>query len=231
MTFPKSSHYLHQFWLKLHPNSFHLDNVSFPGYPANFDYFIWVQISDTICSEGRDSDALEKEGTGTGLWLQNGPTPDSYMEVPMKRSKAIKKGWTKCNCFIGMGKLPNKCSINLLMHALGRLCLRPNFQPNNYNMWVDGKWNNCETFFSCTILGYHNFYDLPHVREANCTDSLPAFLLYNKKGELHGFGFVVPGYASSPKFEHPPSWAVRVRCDTNASNLFPLHIFTSSHPS
>jgi charged multivesicular body protein 7 len=115
---------------------------------------------DTICTTGRDANSLDTEGTGNGLWFQNGARPVDLIDVPLKRSKAIENQWTKNNCFPAMG--------------------------------------------------YHNFYNIPWVRENNCTVSRPAFLLFNGKDELHGFGFVVQGTATSKKFEHPPNLAIRL---------------------
>jgi len=114
---------------------------------------------DLICSEGRDESALNSEGTGSGLYFQNGNTPNDLITVPLKRSDAIRQHWDENSCFPAMG--------------------------------------------------YHNFYNLSHVRETGCRESRPAFLLYNRKQQLHGFGFVIPGTASSPRFEHPPNFGIK----------------------
>lgn len=114
---------------------------------------------DLICSEGRNETDLSKDGTGTGLWFQNGATPSDLITVPLKRGDAIRESWNQNACFPGMG--------------------------------------------------YHNFYNVSHLRETNCAESRPAFLLYNRAKNLHGFGFVIPGLAQSPKFEHPPNFGIK----------------------
>ena len=45
------------------------------------------------------------QGTGTGLWLQNGRNPFENVQVPMNRSDAIAEGWTQNQCFAAMGNL------------------------------------------------------------------------------------------------------------------------------
>jgi charged multivesicular body protein 7 len=57
----------------------------------------------TICTTGRTKDQLFTEGTGTVLVLQNGLTPSTLINVPLDRTQATAEGWTKNQCFIGMG--------------------------------------------------------------------------------------------------------------------------------
>jgi len=55
-----------------------------------------------ICTTGRTEESIQKEGIATGIYLQNG-TPDNLIEIPYYRKDAIVAGWTKNNCFLGMG--------------------------------------------------------------------------------------------------------------------------------
>ncbi|CAF1175274.1 unnamed protein product [Rotaria sordida] len=59
----------------------------------------------TICSTGRDPSSLKHEGTGTGLWLQNGTDPirDS-IQIPLFESDLSPTKWDKGLCFPSMGK-------------------------------------------------------------------------------------------------------------------------------
>lgn len=63
-------------------------------------YFVPPQ---SICTTGRTPFDLLNEGTGTGLWFQNGNNPNSQIDVPMTRPEAAAVGWTNCECFPGMG--------------------------------------------------------------------------------------------------------------------------------
>jgi len=58
----------------------------------------------TICTSGRTSDELKTEGTGTGLWLQNGPDPikDSVL-APYLEDDVKQTAWTYGHCFYTMG--------------------------------------------------------------------------------------------------------------------------------
>jgi len=58
----------------------------------------------TICQSGRDASRLKKEGTGTGLWLQNGTDPihDSF-QSPLYEKEINKTKWVKGACFPSMG--------------------------------------------------------------------------------------------------------------------------------
>jgi charged multivesicular body protein 7 len=57
----------------------------------------------TICTTGRNSSDLPINGTGTGLWIQDGPTALDVEEVPKTRAEAINNGWTQNQCFPSMG--------------------------------------------------------------------------------------------------------------------------------
>ncbi len=64
-------------------------------------------VPESICEEGRPSDYLDLNGTMDGVYLQAGPTPDTYYPflVPNKRLDAIRKHWVKNNCANGKGML------------------------------------------------------------------------------------------------------------------------------
>ncbi|CAF1451014.1 unnamed protein product [Rotaria sordida] len=58
----------------------------------------------TICTSGRDATGLKNEGTGTGLWLQNGTNPISdSVQAPLYESGVSATKWTKGACFPSMG--------------------------------------------------------------------------------------------------------------------------------
>jgi hypothetical protein len=58
----------------------------------------------TICQAGRDASRLKVEGTGSGLWLQNGTNPvrDSFA-IPMQESGISSTKWVQGACFPTMG--------------------------------------------------------------------------------------------------------------------------------
>ncbi|WAR21229.1 hypothetical protein MAR_015203 [Mya arenaria] len=64
-------------------------------------YFI---PSDTVCTTGRTEADFHQEGTGTGLWVQNGTTPSSTVQIPMTIEQARTSAWTEGKCFASMGK-------------------------------------------------------------------------------------------------------------------------------
>ncbi|CAF3709047.1 unnamed protein product [Rotaria sp. Silwood1] len=77
-------------------------------------YFVDPQ---TICTSGRDEARLKLEGSGTGLWLQNGPDPirDS-VQSPLYENTVNTTKWVLGSCFPSMGvhywydnRLDNKC--------------------------------------------------------------------------------------------------------------------------
>ena len=59
----------------------------------------------TICQPGRVAQRLTTEGTGTGLWLQNGTDPirDSF-PAPLTEADVTGTKWVKGSCFPTMGK-------------------------------------------------------------------------------------------------------------------------------
>jgi len=64
-------------------------------------YFVDPEI---ICNGGRDSSMWESQGTGDRLLLQNGPTPDDLLSVPLTQDEADAEGfWKHHLCIMGMG--------------------------------------------------------------------------------------------------------------------------------
>ncbi|CAF4932835.1 unnamed protein product [Rotaria sp. Silwood1] len=65
----------------------------------------------TICQSGRDVSHLKHEGTGTGLWLQNGSNPirDS-IEMPLYENMVNNTKWIKGTCLPTMGMFDNRKS-------------------------------------------------------------------------------------------------------------------------
>ncbi|RUS88544.1 hypothetical protein EGW08_003720, partial [Elysia chlorotica] len=58
----------------------------------------------TICTSGRTQADFDSDGTGTGLWIQNGSTPDQVTQVPYYQTGLSGTNWTEGKCFISMGK-------------------------------------------------------------------------------------------------------------------------------
>jgi len=58
----------------------------------------------SICGGGRSKEQLDKEGTGTGLWLQTGPNPlkDTVL-IPANEAEVKKTSWKFGKCFYTMG--------------------------------------------------------------------------------------------------------------------------------
>ncbi|CAF1323860.1 unnamed protein product, partial [Didymodactylos carnosus] len=53
---------------------------------------------------GRDEKSLKSDGTGTGLWLQNGANPlTDSMAIPLREENIGSTKWTKGACFPSMG--------------------------------------------------------------------------------------------------------------------------------
>jgi len=84
------------------------------NYKPTISYFqddgdYWTQTAyfvnpSTICSTGRSAADLEKDGTGTGLWLQNGPDPTKdLVSIPLDETEAKKTKWGSGKCFYTMG--------------------------------------------------------------------------------------------------------------------------------
>lgn len=64
-------------------------------------YFVDPRL---ICTSGRTKEQLEKEGTGTGLWLQTGSDPlEDLMSIPLTEEAAKQTAWKLGKCFYTMG--------------------------------------------------------------------------------------------------------------------------------
>ncbi|CAF0866076.1 unnamed protein product [Rotaria sordida] len=85
-----------------------------------------------ICTVGRTLSQLEHEGTGTGLFLQNGTNPiKDSIEIPLWEKDIGKTKWVKGGCFKTMGihywydnRLDKSCSDffpSFLMYNKGQL--------------------------------------------------------------------------------------------------------------
>ncbi|UJR19483.1 hypothetical protein I4U23_022612 [Adineta vaga] len=62
----------------------------------------------TICSVGRTLSRLEHEGTGVGLFFQNGSNPlQDIVEVPLWQNDLGKTKWVRGACFKTMGEFIN----------------------------------------------------------------------------------------------------------------------------
>lgn len=69
------------------------------------NYFITAYFVDpaTICT-GRSAAQYTSQGTGTGLWIQNGTDPvTNSQKIPAKQADIDKTMWTKGVCFVSMG--------------------------------------------------------------------------------------------------------------------------------
>jgi len=88
-------------------------NYTPPAYAANKNYVddgdYWTLTAyfvdpSTICTQGRTSDQLKTQGTGTGVWLQMGTDPiKDSVKIPMLEEDAMKSPWTFGHCFKTMG--------------------------------------------------------------------------------------------------------------------------------
>lgn len=64
-----------------------------------------MRVLETICSTGRTLSELEHQGTGTGLFIQNGTNPlEDVIEIPQREMDLAKTKWTRGSCFKTMGK-------------------------------------------------------------------------------------------------------------------------------
>ena len=78
-----------------------------PGCPSSlFIVSIFnASILARICTVGRTLSQLEHEGTGTGLFFQNGRNPiQDFIEVPLWEDNIGKTKWVKGTCFKTMGE-------------------------------------------------------------------------------------------------------------------------------
>jgi charged multivesicular body protein 7 len=71
------------------------------AYYTETAYFV---EPSTICTTGRTQDQLNTEGTGTGVWIQNGPNPTTnFMQFPNEQSQVNGNDWKGKKCLWGMG--------------------------------------------------------------------------------------------------------------------------------
>ena len=62
-------------------------------------------VAANICNGGRTASEYRSQGTGTGLWIQNGTDPvANAMKIPAKQSDANNTMWTEGVCFPSMGE-------------------------------------------------------------------------------------------------------------------------------
>ena len=75
---------------------------------AGIDVYVltaYLVEPSTICAAGRNASLLQKEGTGTGVWLQNGTDPiKDSSRAPMHESETGNTTWVKGACFPSMGR-------------------------------------------------------------------------------------------------------------------------------
>ncbi|RUS74924.1 hypothetical protein EGW08_017304 [Elysia chlorotica] len=55
-----------------------------------------------ICTSGRTQADFDRNGTGTGLWIQNGSTPDQVTQVPYYQNDLSGTNWIEGRCFNSM---------------------------------------------------------------------------------------------------------------------------------
>lgn len=81
-------------WRSGHPYVNYLDLQTLTAYFVD---------PTTICTGRSDSD-FNNEGTGTGLWIQNGTNPESQLiTIPLDQSSVSSTRWTLGKCFYTMG--------------------------------------------------------------------------------------------------------------------------------
>lgn len=62
-------------------------------------------VADTLC-DGRTIEQFDNEGTGVGLWIQNGTDPvEDSVRMPETQDEANRSAWTEGSCFITMGTM------------------------------------------------------------------------------------------------------------------------------
>lgn len=71
----------------------------------NGHYFLTAYFVNpaTLCN-GRTAATFKAEGTGNGLWIQNGTNPvTDSISIPKTQAEADSSRWTKGSCFVSMG--------------------------------------------------------------------------------------------------------------------------------
>lgn len=103
---------------------------------------------------------------------------------------------------------------------------------------LSSNWTDNKCF---PMMGTHTFYDVEHMDEYQCQGARPAFLLFNKQGQLHGFGFQLFGTIKSSRYENPPMLAVEMilgkkivpQCIRDMQELVgqtTMHVYFVDHP-
>jgi charged multivesicular body protein 7 len=78
------------------------------GHPfiSDGDYWtltIYTVDPSIICTTGRSASEYASQGTGTGVWVQNGTDPSMSMQMPQMESGMSGTKWVKGKCFYTMG--------------------------------------------------------------------------------------------------------------------------------
>jgi hypothetical protein len=99
---------------------FNLDRIAGTDAYTLTAYFVDPR---TICESSVNSNR-DKETTGTGLWLQNGPDPirDSF-SVPLYESGITETKWVRGHCFPSMGKCITILEKNKTIKIISRCSL------------------------------------------------------------------------------------------------------------
>jgi hypothetical protein len=78
------------------------------GFIGYLNLFFTSIVSATICNGGRTASEFHTQGTGTGLWIQNGTNPVAHsITIPKTVADADASKWTKGACFVTMGTPKN----------------------------------------------------------------------------------------------------------------------------
>ncbi|OXA51100.1 uncharacterized protein LOC110853358 [Folsomia candida] len=81
-------------------------NTFFKNVTYDKEYFVltaYIVEPEIICTTGRNESDLIDVGIGTGVWVQDGASPGTYLQIPDLREEALNSGWSNNNCFGGMG--------------------------------------------------------------------------------------------------------------------------------
>jgi charged multivesicular body protein 7 len=79
------------------------------GHPVVDDGNYWTLTAytvdpSTICSTGRTADQYNTQGTGYGLWIQNGTNPvANSLKIPLDEASIKQTPWLFGHCFYTMG--------------------------------------------------------------------------------------------------------------------------------
>ncbi|OXA45103.1 uncharacterized protein LOC110857210 [Folsomia candida] len=79
--------------------------------------------------------------------------------------------------------------------------------PNDRTQALTEGWSDNKCFVG---MGVHNWFQQEKFQETNCNYLRPAFLLYNVRNKLIGFGFQHVGKSVSTRVEYPPATVVKM---------------------